>query len=929
MFRQWKPRLSGVFVAVLLLSASGCDKIGQHTEQESMVLAKNFYSKGELSAAVIELKNALKKNPNNTEARWLLGEVYLDIGKGADAEKELDQAKKLGVGAEALFIPKGRALLLQQRYDLALAHLKTPHNDSPQFLAQVETLRGEALIGLKQGAEGCATLEKAKGLDPKHVRAYLGLARCAISKRQPEQAKADLLQAISIEPLNDATLTMLGDYERILGQSATAKSYYDKALKQRPNNLDALAGRAAISIAEEKFLEAKQYAKKIHTVAKGHPTGYLLHGIANYAEHNYADARSDFDNVLKADPGNLPGLLWSGMTNYSLQNYETAQVQLAVVVERDRNNAQARRVLGASYLRMGLPARALETVKPLIGADSKDSKALTLAGEAYFSQKQPDRANEFFQRAATLDPKDATIRSGLGLSQLSAGNTAQAIADLEVASSLNEQEIRADMLLATVRLRDKQYDQAIQVAQRMIKKRPKEPMPLNVMGVAYVGKQDYASARKYFEQALSLAPTFFDAASNLAGLDLRDKNPKAARGRFEALLKADKDNLPAMMALAAMAMQTNQDKEALEWYERASKANPGALPPRLALVRYHLAHNNPQQAISIAREAQEKAPEVAEVLELLGATQLAVGERENALVSYRKLVDLNPKDALAYAKLGNIQSTLGRVNDARQTLAKALELNPDNTVIIEEMIMVEVAAKRFDVAMRLTKEAQARYPKYQRGYVLEGDIWYGQRRFAEALKAYEAAFALAPSGRLVSQVHQVLVLMNKRSEAKARVDEWLKTHPADVTVLGYLAERALAESRYQEAIGHYESLLKAGPKNLLALNNLAGLYQHEKDPRALNIAEQAYQLDPDSAGVLDTLGWILLEQGKVDRAVDLLAKAVQSAPGIPVSRYRYAVALEKSGNRLEAKKQIEVALASKTPFTERAEAQAVLARLKK
>ena len=53
------------------------------------------------------------------------------------------------------------------------------------------------------------------------------------------------------------------------------------------------------------------------------------------------------------------------------------------------------------------------------------------------------------------------------------------------------------------------------------------------------------------------------------------------------------------------------------------------------------------------------------------------------------------------------------------------------------------------------------------------------------------------------------------------------------------------------------------------LNNLAYLLQQEKDPRALEIAERSYKLKPGTATTSDTLGWILVEQGKTNRGLEL------------------------------------------------------------
>ena len=73
----------------LLLSACGTEL----SDQEYVSRAKDALDKGELRSASIYLKNALAQNPNNAEARWLLGKAHLDIGDGGSAEKELLRAR--------------------------------------------------------------------------------------------------------------------------------------------------------------------------------------------------------------------------------------------------------------------------------------------------------------------------------------------------------------------------------------------------------------------------------------------------------------------------------------------------------------------------------------------------------------------------------------------------------------------------------------------------------------------------------------------------------------------------------------------------------------------------------------------------------------------------------------------------------------------
>ena len=113
---------------------------------------------------------------------------------------------------------------------------------------------------------------------------------------------------------------------------------------------------------------------------------------------------------------------------------------------------------------------------------------------------------------------------------------------------------------------------------------------------------------------------------------------------------------------------------------------------------------------------------------------------------------------------------------------------------------------------------------------------------------------------------------------------------------------------------------------MVALNNLAWTYQQLKDPRALATAERAMKLAPESPAVLDTLGWILVEQGNAARALPLLQQATSRAPSAGEIRYHLALALWKAGDKAKAKAELEKSLAGPA-FAASDEARALLAKM--
>src|SRR5688500_2787353 len=81
-----------LFVATTLLALCGCDFLV--SPQQRYERAQSHVEKGEYRSALVELKNALQKQPDLHDARALLAEVALWLGDPASAEAELNRLPK-------------------------------------------------------------------------------------------------------------------------------------------------------------------------------------------------------------------------------------------------------------------------------------------------------------------------------------------------------------------------------------------------------------------------------------------------------------------------------------------------------------------------------------------------------------------------------------------------------------------------------------------------------------------------------------------------------------------------------------------------------------------------------------------------------------------------------------------------------------------
>jgi putative PEP-CTERM system TPR-repeat lipoprotein len=315
------------------------------------------------------------------------------------------------------------------------------------------------------------------------------------------------------------------------------------------------------------------------------------------------------------------------------------------------------------------------------------------------------------------------------------------------------------------------------------------------------------------------------------------------------------------------------------------------------------------------------------MMDLLGQAQLANDDAQGALDSYSKLVNMAPASALAQMRLAQVQGILKNDAGAAESLKKANALAPK--MMQARVAQVEVATRRgrHDEALTLVRQMQQDAPGSPIGFLLEGDLQQAQKKPALAVAAYDKAFAITKSSAVLLRSVQTLRQMGKEAEATARVAQWAKAHPEDMQVAMYMAESHLAAKDFKSAATLLEAIVKRAPENGAALNNLAWAYQQQKDPRALATAEQAFKVAGSNAAVMDTLGWMLVEQGNIQRGLPLLQKAAATPAATAEIRYHLAVALHKSGDKTGARKELETLLAQNKPFAQSEEARSLLKTL--
>ena len=264
MSHREKKAISAATVAstvALCTAISAC-----HWNQSAEALmeeARQYQQKGDDKSAIIQLKNAVQKSPENGEARFMLAGAYLDFGDGASAEKEVRKAMSLGIKADRTIEILGHALLQQNQPQKVLDETKAL--DAKNSTTAL-TLQGEALLALGRFVEAKGAFDAALKINGNDTKALIGMAHYSFMQHDIDGAtrlvetavganpgdaeawlfKGDLLRAENqAEPARRALLQGLprNFHEKIRCGSSRHQCGQEDYAKQSPGNLHAGASR--------------------------------------------------------------------------------------------------------------------------------------------------------------------------------------------------------------------------------------------------------------------------------------------------------------------------------------------------------------------------------------------------------------------------------------------------------------------------------------------------------------------------------------------------------------------------------------------------------------------------------------------------------------------------------------------------------------
>jgi putative PEP-CTERM system TPR-repeat lipoprotein len=902
---------------------------GGSEEADAVASAKGYVDKHDYKAAIIRAKNALQKNPNNGEARRLLGQALLETGAPTAAAVELRKALEFNAGESKTVPLLARALLEQGETRALIQQFAATRLDDAASSADLKTSLATAYATLGERENALETVLSALKEWPQYSPATLVHARLLAVDGDVAGALKLIEPVLARDGKDVDALVLKADLQRKgLHDEDAALATYRSAVAASPGSVAAHSAIIAMLLERRDVPAAKADFTALKAAQPNHPETRRIEAQLAYLGNDFAKTREITEQLLKRFPDDPRILQLAGAAELRLNSLAQAEAYLGRAMKAAPRALLPRQMLAQIHLRNGQPQKALDALQPILESTAPDVNSLTLAGQAYLQDGDAVRSEAAFTRAAKVDPKAVTARTALALGHLAKGHREDGYAELEAVAS-GDTGIRADLALIAVKLRANDLDGALKAIAALEKKQPDKPLAHVLRGNLELRRHDTAAATASFEKALTIDPMYFPATAALAGLEVAAGRPEGARKRFENLLRADPKNYRALLGLAEAKSRLGLPKqEVTQAIVDATKAQPTEPGPRLLLVRYLLGQQDSKAALAAAQDAVAALPSNLELLDQLGAAQIAAGQAQQAVTTYTRLVAARPDRPEPELRLARAHVAAKDLGAARSSVEHALKIKPGLLAAQRALVEVEILQKQHPQALETARQVQRTYPKQAVGYLLEAAVESDRGHHDAAAAALSKAVPLEGGGTEAAiRLHQTLVVAGRAPDAERLASTWKKDHPQDAAFRFYLGDNALARQDWAAAEAHYRSVAEVQPNNAMALNNVAWLMTRQGKPGAVAVAERAMQLAPDRPALMDTLAWAMASENQVPQAIELQKKAIAQAPEASGLRLTLAKIYLKAGDRPRARAELEALAKMGDRFAGQAEVAALMKSL--
>lgn len=408
-------------------------------------------------------------------------------------------------------------------------------------------------------------------------------------------------------------------------------------------------------------------------------------------------------------------------------------------------------------------------------------------------------------------------------------------------------------------------------------------------GIYYALSKDYSILGKHYlaaengKEAIRLDPQNVTYREHLAVVYLAAHELDSALSQYREILKLDSTHTEALYGLAKLYQQRGKPLDAIVTYKKLLDEIGPSWDVLVQLTQLYDQLQRFAEAAGAYQQMLSIDPGNLDLKRRLIETYLRAGKPDSALVRLDELLDidrLNP----------DIQVLVGDIYLEKNESAKALGYY--NTVLNQDSVGIETKLHICEAMLRhsakdstlvhhakpILEDLREDSPSDWRPYWYLGFVGFSTRNDSFALANFKKVTELNPGHAEAWYYAGTIYFRSEQHDSAAKaLERSVEINPRNVDALGALALTYDSMKRREDSDRIYEQALRLDARNHVILNNYSYSLAERgiQLDRALQMAKEAVEKQPENSSYLDTIGWVYFKLGKYDEAKKYIAKAVE------------------------------------------------------
>ncbi|MCJ8318975.1 MAG: PEP-CTERM system TPR-repeat protein PrsT [Colwellia sp.] len=844
-----------LYISIVLTVASCSEK---PTVETHLASAKKYLAADKIKESEIELKNAIMLDVSNAEARFELGRLYLSQGAGLNAIKELEKAQSLKYPESALLTSLARAYLISDDYDgvlsLAKKSIALPNEDKVEYLSY-QTL---SAIQTNQPELAKNSIQEANNLIAGSPHVILANAYLALLDGSIEKAELLVKKSLSINENNPEALMFQGQVFTQLNDFEQAGESYKKYVALQPLSRKIYLILAETLMKTEDYLEAEKYADLILQAFPNQPVANYVKAVVRFAEKDYTLA-SQFSQVALSSEYKKSHLkLVAGASAFHLKNYAQASFHLEPIIDRLISDHPARKMYAISQFQQGLIDDITDKLENFTPTTEADAKFMSNLSFSLFSVGAKEDAKKLAEDAAKASVSSSAMRQGLLKLMM---DDPSGIIQLEQTISEHPE---AQLALAYAEMQAGNYEKALTRAKKWQEKFPKKADSYNLMSAIYSRQENIQQAQKLLLLSLEKEPDNVFALNELIKISYQTGDENTAKQYADKAISLYPENIKTLKFYYIV----NRSPKALSKIEGAYKKNKNNVKLNILYMEVLAQLDNFKTLLAVSSDLTYSIQTPKKVWQLRVFAYQKLQQGTNIQSTLKTWLKTNPYHVEPVLLLTNIYNSTGQKKKALSLVNNALEKNHSTNLDLK-LVKMQLLLDNRQVTKAKSLLVELKGEELDKVLIagISGRIDLMEGKLGKALPLLQRFYETYDSSQNVILVTIALQGLGKEEQAIQLLEDHLVKKQKDHRVRNVLAG-LYVDINKDNALKHYQILVEAQPLNIVALNNLAWLTMDQGNlDEALVFSEEAYQLAPKLAKVVDTYSQVLLRLNKKREAL--------------------------------------------------------------